>query len=213
MRECFPESENINPNKTKAHLIILNNSENREVIEKHRDYFGDYTYLFNLKNHEINTLSGLEQKTPKDNKVEDKTIKLESDLTYQDIIDVWEREKEERLPIALPEKYYERLESYIEELQEVKNNLKDENTRRSRRITKQYERVQKIADLFFKERYQKIVLMAYHNFMVKPISTQTLTDEEIQLLEELVLTLRNGPKEKISATQIKKSDLYRTKPR
>lgn len=46
--------------------------------------------------------------------------------------------------------------------------------------------------------------MAYHNFMVKPISTQTLTDEEIQLLEEITQALENGPKEKIFSTQIKR---------
>ena len=197
MREYFPESENIDHNKTKAHLIILDNSDNREVIEKNRDYFGDYTYLFNLKNHETNTLSDLEQKTPKDNKNEDKTIKLESDLTYQDIIDTWEREKGERLPTALPEKYYERLESHIKELKEVKHDLKDENTRRSRRITKHHQKGKRIAELFFKERYKKLVLAAYHQFLGKTTSTVNLTDEEIQLLEELTQALENGPKEKI----------------
>lgn len=110
----------------------------------------------------------------------------DDDLTYEDVIDVWEREKEAKLPCTLPNNFYERLRKYIRELEsEVEEIDVPPKDKRGRRIQKQYERVQKIAELFFKERQKKIVLAAYHKSIGKTVSAENLVEAELELLEEI----------------------------
>ena len=115
----------------------------------------------------------------------------DDDLTYEDVIDVWEREKEAKLPCTLPNNFYERLRAYIQDLEsEVEDIEVPPKNKRGRRIQKQYERVQKIAELFFKERQKKIVLAAYHKSMGKMVNAENLVEEEIELLEDISILLK-----------------------
>ncbi|MFW5945761.1 MAG: hypothetical protein ACOCSJ_02385 [Candidatus Natronoplasma sp.] len=115
----------------------------------------------------------------------------DNDLTYEDVIDVWEREKEAKLPCTLPNNFYQRLRNYIRDLEsEVEDIELPPKNKRARRIQKQYERVQKIAELFFKERQKKIVLAAYHKSMDKTVSAENLVDAELELLEEISTLLK-----------------------
>ncbi|MEF8831912.1 MAG: hypothetical protein V5A66_00150 [Candidatus Thermoplasmatota archaeon] len=110
----------------------------------------------------------------------------DDDLSYEDVIDVWEREKEAKLPCALPNNFYERLRKYIRDLEtKVEDIDVPPKDKRERRVQKQYERVQKIAELFFKERQKKIVLAAYHKSMGKTVSAENLVEAELELLEEI----------------------------
>jgi len=110
----------------------------------------------------------------------------DDDLSYEDVIDVWEREKEAKLPCTLPNNFYERLRTYIRDLEdEVEDIEVPPKNKRGRRIHKQYERVQKIAELFFKERQKKIVLAAYHKSMGKTVSDENLVEAELELLENI----------------------------
>ncbi|MBS3781338.1 MAG: hypothetical protein KGY66_07455 [Candidatus Thermoplasmatota archaeon] len=128
----------------------------------------------------------------------------DDDLTYEDVIDVWEKEKEAKLPCNLPNNFYGRLRSYIRELEsEVEDIEVPAKDKRGRRIQKQYERVQKIAELFFKERQKKIVLAAYHKSMGKTVSAENLVDAEIELLEE-ISTLLNELKNQVFLGEYKR---------
>jgi len=110
----------------------------------------------------------------------------DDELTYEDVIDVWEREKEAKLPCTLPNNFYQRLRRYIQDLEsEVEEIEVPPKNKRARRIQKQYERVQKISELFFKERQKKIVLAAYHKSMGKTVSAENLVEAELELLEEI----------------------------
>ncbi len=110
----------------------------------------------------------------------------DDDLSYEDVIDVWEREKEAKLPCKLPNNFYERLRGYIRDLEsEVEDIDVPPKDKRGRRVQKQYQRVQKIAELFFKERQKKIVLAAYHKSIGKTVSAENLVEEELELLEEI----------------------------
>jgi len=115
----------------------------------------------------------------------------DDDLTYEEVIDVWEREKEAKLPCTLPNNFYERLRRYIQDLEKKVEDIEvPPKNKRARRIQKQYERVQKIAELFFKERQKKIVLAAYHKSMGKTVSAENLVEEELELLEEISTLLK-----------------------
>ncbi len=115
----------------------------------------------------------------------------DDDLSYEDVIDVWEREKEAKLPCTLPNKFYERLRRYIRDLEsEVEDIELPPKNKRARRVQKQYERVKKISELFFKERQKKIVLAAYHKSMGKTVSAENLVDAELELLEEISTLLK-----------------------
>ncbi len=110
----------------------------------------------------------------------------DDDLNYEDVIDVWEREKEAKLPCTLPNNFYERLRRYIQDLErEVEDIDIPPKDKRGRRIQKQYQRVKKISDLFFKERQKKIVRTAYHRSLGKTIEAENLVDPELDLLEEI----------------------------
>jgi len=128
----------------------------------------------------------------------------DDDLTYEDVIDVWEREKEAKLPCTLPNNFYERLRTYIRDLEsDVEDIEVPPKNKRGRRIQKQYERVQKIAELFFKERQKKIVLAAYHKSMGKTVSAENLVDAELELLEE-ISTLLEELKNKVFLGEYKR---------
>lgn len=110
----------------------------------------------------------------------------EDELNYDDIVDVWEREKDSAQPCALPKNFYERLRNYIQELKEQAEDIEmPPKDKREKRIQKQYERVKKIADHFFKERQKKVVLAAYHSSLGEKVNTENLIDRELELLEEI----------------------------
>lgn len=116
----------------------------------------------------------------------------DDELTYEEIVDVWEREKESKKPSYLPDNFYKRLRKYIQGLEkEVEEIEVPPKNKRAKRIQKQYQRVQKVAELFFKERQKKIVLSAYHKSLGKKVSSENLTDPELDLLEDISGSLKD----------------------
>ncbi len=110
----------------------------------------------------------------------------DDELTYEDVIDVWEREKDSKQPCSLPNNFYERLRRYIQDLErEIEEIDVPPKNKREKRTQKQYQRVKKIADLFFKERQKKIVLAAYHRSLDETVKTENLTEPELELLEDI----------------------------
>lgn len=115
----------------------------------------------------------------------------DDELGYEDVIDVWESEKETSQPCALPENFYQRLRGYIQELEEKNKDIETPpKNKRERMIQKQYERVLKIADHFFKERQKKIVLAAYHRSLGEEVNTENLLDRELELLDDISSLLK-----------------------
>ncbi len=115
----------------------------------------------------------------------------DDDLGYDDVIDVWEREKDTTQPCALPENFYQRLRGYIQELEEKTKDIETPpKNKRERMVQKQYERVLKIADHFFKERQKKIVLAAYHRSLGEEVNTENLLDRELELLDDISSLLK-----------------------
>lgn len=116
----------------------------------------------------------------------------DDDLNYEDVIDVWEREKEAKLPCRLPNNFYERLRWYIQDLEEQVEDIEvPPKDKRERRVQKQYQRVKKISELFFKERQKKIVLAAYHKSLGKTVEIENLLDSELELLDEIATLLED----------------------
>lgn len=107
-------------------------------------------------------------------------------LDYEDVVDVWERERDSEQPCALPENFYQRLREYIQDLEAKSEEIGlSPANKRERRIQKQYQRVKNIADRFFKERQRKIVLSSYHKSLGQDVNTSNLIDRELQLLNEV----------------------------
>ncbi len=114
----------------------------------------------------------------------------DDDLNYDDVIDVWEREKEAKLPCTLPTNFYERLRRYIQDLEDEIEDLEvPPKSKRGKRIQKQYRRVKKVSELFFKERQKKIILAAYHRSLGKSVETENLLEPELELLQEIATLL------------------------
>ncbi|MEF8873739.1 MAG: hypothetical protein V5A88_03595 [Candidatus Thermoplasmatota archaeon] len=110
----------------------------------------------------------------------------DDELTYEDVVDVWEREKDSEQPCDLPDNFYQRLREYIQDLEEKTEDIGiSPSNKKEKRMQKQYERVKKIADLFFKKRQKKIVLAAYHKSLGQSVNTSNLIDRELQLLNEV----------------------------
>jgi len=110
----------------------------------------------------------------------------DDELDYDDVIDVWEREKDTTQPCALPENFYPRLRGYIQDLEEKTKDIETPpKNKRERMVQKQYESVVKIADHFFKERQKKIVLSAYHRSLGEDVNTENLLDRELELLDDI----------------------------
>ncbi len=107
-------------------------------------------------------------------------------LDYEDVVDVWERERDSEQPCALPDNFYQRLREYIQDLEVMSEEIGlSPANKRERRIQKQYQRVKNIADRFFKERQRKIVLSAYHKSLGQDVNASNLIDRELQLLNEV----------------------------
>ncbi len=116
----------------------------------------------------------------------------DDDLAYEDVVDVWEREKDYEQPCDLPDDFYRRLREYIQDLEKKTEEIGITPSNKSeKRVQKQYERVKKISELFFKERQKKIVLAAYHKSLGQAVSTKNLTDKELQLLDEVSSLLKD----------------------
>lgn len=115
----------------------------------------------------------------------------DDELGYDDVIDVWEREKDASQPCALPKNFYQRLRGYIQELEEKNKDIETPpKNKRERMVQKQYERVLKITDHFFKERQKKIVLAAYHRSLGEEVNTENLLDRELELLDDISSKLK-----------------------
>ncbi len=133
----------------------------------------------------------------------------EDQLTYEEIADVWEKEKESKLPSDLPDNFYKRLRDYIRELEKKMEDIEvPPKTKKEKRIQKQYQRVQKISKLFFKERQKKIVLAAYHKSLGKKVNSENLIDQELELLRE-ISTLLNELKNQVFLGEYKRKSKKR----
>lgn len=110
----------------------------------------------------------------------------DDELTYEEVLDVWEREKGSEQPCALPENFYQKLREYIQDLEKKTEDIGlSPSDKREKRLQKQYAKVKKIADLFFKKRQKKIILAAYHQSLGQSVNTSNLIDRELQLLNEV----------------------------
>ncbi len=110
----------------------------------------------------------------------------DDELTYEDVIDVWEREKDSSQPCTLPNNFYKRLRDYIRDLErEIEDIGVPPKNKREKRTQKQYQRVKKISGLFFKERQKKIVLAAFHKSLGESVTVGDLTEEELELLDDM----------------------------
>ncbi len=116
----------------------------------------------------------------------------DKELTYEDVLDVLEREKGSEQPCALPDDFYRRLREYIQRLEERSEEIGvAPSDKRERRMQRQHEKVKQIANHFFKERQKKIILAAYHRSLGQRVNTDNLIDREQQLLNEVSSLLKD----------------------
>jgi len=193
MDKYLPESEEFPEGKFESVLVILDTEENREIVKENIDYFeGIDTRFFDLDGEEIYGMREIIKREEEEKKTEDEeselSYEIDSDLSYQDIVNVWEREKEAKTPVDLPENFFEEATQYLAESKKLVDQARDSSSlgsKKRRRIEKRHPRAVKISELILKERAKKQVLAAYYSHEGMAIEKENFTERDEKVVTKI----------------------------